>query len=114
MNINEIIRRDLEEETMKNEMNEVGRFSTDEEKRRREFAVAVFTACLWGLLLAILIAFAWSVATSDERIRKAREEGNASAQEEIDAAGGDHAWVMKTVNAWCADHGRPPAYAEVR
>ena len=72
--------------------------------------VAVFRACLWALFAAVCAVWAWMVATSEDRLVRAREEGRAEAQAEIDAAGGDAAGARKAVNRWCAEHGRAPAY----
>ena len=50
--------------------------------------VAVFRACLLALFAAVCAVWAWMVATSEDRLERAREEGRAEAQAEIDAAGG--------------------------
>ena len=67
--------------------------------------VAVFRACLWALFAAVCAAWARMVATSDVRLERAREEGRAEAQAEIDAAGGEEAWARRAVGTWCAAHG---------
>ena len=67
--------------------------------------VTVFRAVLCALLFAELAAFAWMVATSDARIERAREQGRRDAQAEIDAAGGEEAWVQMQVDEWRAAHG---------
>lgn len=72
--------------------------------------VAVFRACLWALFAAVCAAWAWMVATSEDRLERAREQGRRDAQVAIDAAGGDAAWARKAVTRWCAEHGRVPAY----
>lgn len=67
--------------------------------------VAVFRACLFALFVAVCAAWAWMVATSEDRLERAREEGRAEAQAEIDAAGGEVAWVQMKVDEWRAAHG---------
>lgn len=67
--------------------------------------VAVFRACLWALFAAVCAVWAWMVATSEDRLVRAREEGRAEAQAEIDAAGGEEAWVQMNVDEWRAAHG---------
>lgn len=67
--------------------------------------VAVFRACLWALFAAVCAVWAWMVATSEDRLERAREEGRAEAQAEIDAAGGEEAWVQMNVDEWRAAHG---------
>ena len=67
--------------------------------------VAVFRACLWALFAAVCAVWAWMVATSADRLERAREEGRAEAQAEIDAAGGEEAWVQMQVDEWRAAHG---------
>ena len=66
---------------------------------------AVFRACLWALFAAVCAVWAWMVATSEDRLERAREEGRAEAQAEIDAAGGEEAWVQMNVDEWRAAHG---------
>ena len=66
--------------------------------------VAVFRACLWALFAAVCAAWARMVATSEDRLERAREEGRAEAQAEIDAAGGEEAWVQMQVDEWRAAH----------
>lgn len=67
--------------------------------------VAVFRACLWTLFAAVCAVWAWMVATSDARLERAREEGRAEAQAEIDAAGGEEAWAQMKVDEWRAARG---------
>ena len=67
--------------------------------------VAVFRACLWALFAAVCAAWARMVATSEDRLERAREEGRAEAQAEIDAAGGEEAWVQTKVGEGRAAHG---------
>ena len=67
--------------------------------------VAVFRACLLALFAAVCAVWAWMVATSEARLERAREEGRAEAQAEIDAAGGEEAWVQMKVDEWRAAHG---------
>lgn len=67
--------------------------------------VAVFRACLFALFVAVCAAWAWMVATSEDRLERAREEGRAEAQAEIDAAGGEVAWARQEVDRWIAERG---------
>lgn len=67
--------------------------------------VAVFRACLFALFAAVCAAWAWMVATSEDRLERAREEGRAEAQAEIDAAGGEEAWARQEVDRWIAERG---------
>ena len=67
--------------------------------------VAVFMACLLAVFAAVCAVWAWMVATSDARIERAREQGRRDAQAEIDAAGGEEAWVQMKVDEWRAAHG---------
>lgn len=103
-NINDIVERDWNDEEM-----DAVEAAMERRAAAREVAV-LLVKVLGGLLLVIGLLTVARAALSGDRVAAARQEGWRLAEAEIEAAGGERAWVQKVVNEYCDEHGLTRAY----